>query len=719
LAEGQFLSVRFFGLFRAAIAELTAERTERKYMNQQPQNTGKILFASGIAFLGVILLIVSTILSLFAREPVGDPPVRPDQPPPDSDSYDLYVTYEFRGSGRVVWYPYINCNDGGDTSWGYLSGCGYRFKRPAGARLTAVPANGWRFAGWQSGDGACTGSNPTVFAKPPPPGTSWTTCVAKFDPIPSALAPWVPEFLATSLVLTGHQEVGLGAPVTPDAAAGSIVHFQRFRDGEISGGRITSYSPFFSSAEMHRDGCIFVAKTPETSPRWYNTYEAVDEIPFKGDWPLRSDGLTLAKIMGPNRSPMNWPSVSRRYAWMMRIAPFAFSDEAEGYGGPYPFQYAPAPRWYQLCVPPGSRPADWTEQTLGQIPKASNPSLDHSGVYCGWKTAGISTEFGFGTAEWVPVNPTESGWRSTAAAGVVANSYLSGGDVTMDHAAPPDNYDLGPGPRPWWVVSNWGCEGVRSFDYGNPFSTSTLTFTAQGQLCSDWEINVRVDPEYRYLLAPSYTPPSPNDNCEHDDRGAIDPACGKGNQPFLVDGVDKSDLGGTLGLEIEQWLIPVPYRPQPGDRIYAVGRWIVDCGHDDWHTELHPVEALQSWRGVPASARTNGNPATETSIIITGAWQGGTLEFDVWPLARPQASAHLKFTTNPNLTGTGELTEGLRIDSEMLVPTDGPNHVHVRVTAPAHSRPSSRFGQVTYDPHLRLAKRYLLWWEAPPAPPSR
>jgi List-Bact-rpt repeat protein len=684
------------------------------------------LFASSITFLGVMLLIVSTIFPLFgtlqlgpagnyclscavARErETGDPPERPDQPPPGSDKYDLYVTYEFRGSGKVVGDHDIHCNDGGDASWGYLSTCGARIQRPGGARLTAVPANGWRFTGWQSGDGACTGSDPTVFTKPPPPGRAWTTCVAKFEPIPSALTPWVPEFLAISLVLTGHQEVGLGAPVTPDAAAGSIVHFQRFRDGDISGGRITSHSPFFSSAEMHRDGCIFVAKTAEISPRWYGTYEAVDEIPFKDDWPLRFDGLTLSKIMGPTRSPMNWPSVSRRYAWTKRIAPFAFTNEADGYGGPYPFEYAPAPRWYQLCVPPGSRPANWTEETLRQIPKASNPSLDHSGAYCGWKTSGISTEFSIGAPEWVPVYPTESGWHSSAAAGVVANSYLSGGDVTMDHAAPPDNYDLGPGPRPWWVVSHWGCEGVRPFDYGNPFSTSTLTFTAQGQLCSDWEINVRVDPEYRYLLAPSYTPP----HCEDD-------LCGKGNQPWFKAGVDISDLGGTLGLEIEQWLIPVPYRPWPGDRIYAVGRWIVDRGHDDWHTELHPVEALQSWHAVPPRASTNGNPATETSIVITGAWQGGILEFDVWPVARPQASAHLTFTTNPNLTGTGELTEGLQIDSEALVPTDGPNHLHVRVTAPAHSRPSNRFGQVTYDPHLRLAKRYLLWWEAPAAPPSR
>jgi hypothetical protein len=703
----------------------------------------RIAFASSIAFLGIILLVIGTIFPLFgpvqlgpdghyclscavAREPEpGHPPDRPDSPPPGANSYDLYINYEYRGSGRIVGDHNINCNDGAGASV-FSFNCGARIQRPGVARLTAVPANGWRFAGWQSGDGVCTGTNPTITTHPPPTGTLWTTCVAKFEPISSALAPWVPEFLATSLALTGRQEVGLGSPVTRDAAAGSIVHFQEFRDGDTSGGQITSYSPFFSSAEMHRDGCIFVAKTPETSPRWYNNYIAVDETPFREDWPLRFDGMTLATLAGPNRSPMNWPSVSLRYDWNKRVAPFAFTNDADDYGGPYPFEYAPAPRWYQLCVPPGSRPVDWTEQTLRQIPAASTPSVNQSGAACDWKTAGVDTEFGQGVPEWVALEPFGcgaagcGGWLNRAVAGIVTNSYLSGEDATLDHAGPPDNYALGPGPAPWWVVGHWGCEGVRPFDWGNPFSVSSLTFTAQGQLCNDWEINVRVDPEYRYLLAPSNRLP-PNTDCAQvlpSLRGPIirtpvpsptpDPRCGKGNQPVLQFGKDISDMGGNLGLEIEQWLIPVPYRPQPGDRIYAVGRWVVDCGHFDWHSELHPIEALQTWHAVPQSESAHGNPATETRLLITGAWQGGVLEFDVWPIARPRATASLNFT------GTAELTEGAQIASEVLVPQDNPNHLHVRVTAPAQPRLSERpFGQVSYEPHQRLAKLYVLWWEIP------
>jgi hypothetical protein len=31
------------------------------------------------------------------------------------------------------------------------------------------------------------------------------------------------------------------------------------------------------------------------------------------------------------------------------------------------------------------------------------------------------------------------------------------------------------------------------------------------------------------------------------------------------------------------------YLPQSGDRIAMKGRWIIDCGHDDFHSELHPI----------------------------------------------------------------------------------------------------------------------------------
>jgi hypothetical protein len=43
-----------------------------------------------------------------------------------------------------------------------------------------------------------------------------------------------------------------------------------------------------------------------------------------------------------------------------------------------------------------------------------------------------------------------------------------------------------------------------------------------------------------------------------------------------------------IEFEMERRLIPAGYWPTCGDRVAALGRWIVDCGHDNYSTEIHP-----------------------------------------------------------------------------------------------------------------------------------
>jgi hypothetical protein len=56
---------------------------------------------------------------------------------------------------------------------------------------------------------------------------------------------------------------------------------------------------------------------------------------------------------------------------------------------------------------------------------------------------------------------------------------------------------------------------------------------------------------------------------------------------------------GVLGFEMDSLFLPRPYRPQPGDRVAAHGEWIVDCGHADYHSELHPPLLLAKARVNP------------------------------------------------------------------------------------------------------------------------
>jgi hypothetical protein len=60
--------------------------------------------------------------------------------------------------------------------------------------------------------------------------------------------------------------------------------------------------------------------------------------------------------------------------------------------------------------------------------------------------------------------------------------------------------------------------------------------------------------------------------------------------------------GDTLGVEVEQGLVPPAYRPGSGDRTVVHGFWIVDCGHNDpahgqfYHTEIHPPALIATAR---------------------------------------------------------------------------------------------------------------------------
>jgi hypothetical protein len=59
--------------------------------------------------------------------------------------------------------------------------------------------------------------------------------------------------------------------------------------------------------------------------------------------------------------------------------------------------------------------------------------------------------------------------------------------------------------------------------------------------------------------------------------------------------------------------------PALGDRILVMGRWIIDCGHSNYGTELHPM-AFLAWthrQGATTVARTYFNPYHDTELYST------------------------------------------------------------------------------------------------------
>jgi hypothetical protein len=90
--------------------------------------------------------------------------------------------------------------------------------------------------------------------------------------------------------------------------------------------------------------------------------------------------------------------------------------------------------------------------------------------------------------------------------------------------------------------------------------------------------------------------------------------------------VPSGPLGG-LHTELEQALFPHQgpnvetdflsgFLPQNGDRVAAVGPWIIDCGHTDFHTEIHPITfaAYGHADGQTTVAHAFYNPYRETQF---------------------------------------------------------------------------------------------------------
>lgn len=75
---------------------------------------------------------------------------------------------------------------------------------------------------------------------------------------------------------------------------------------------------------------------------------------------------------------------------------------------------------------------------------------------------------------------------------------------------------------------------------------------------------------------------------------------------------EAKDLGisapGFIELEIDRGLLPSLYRPRKGDRVAICGRWIVDCGHDIFSTEIHPPLVL-------ATARATSDDSASVAFI--------------------------------------------------------------------------------------------------------
>jgi hypothetical protein len=250
----------------------------------------------------------------------------------------------------------------------------------------------------------------------------------------------------------------------------------------------------------------------------------------------------------------------------------------------------------------------------------------------------------------------------------------------------------------------------------NACATLLEGFGATDEDCDDWVVYVQPDPEYWFLQLANQAPEG------------------------YADGNYNGEHQGSVENEIDQWQLPTDFRPEPGDRIYMTGRWIVDCGHPDWHGELHPIESYVSSHIERVNSarrpRAIGQIQVVAKVVVTGTWPAYPnipnipwatwegqypLNLEVWPPPRPTPTAVLHFEKAAPPQGNFGL-----LVHDLLLPTTNANHVEITVeTATLETNfPRTHDYNQVYDPPdgvrlgRRMAATYYLWWEEPAWHPS-
>lgn len=154
-----------------------------------------------------------------------------------------------------------------------------------------------------------------------------------------------------------------------------------------------------------------------------------------------------------------------------------------------------------------------------------------------------------------------------------------------------------------------------------PLSTADVWFVHPFDF--DFEYYIVPDPQYEGLLGAH--------NTGRDSTGKVtDAGYDKATQHARsVFGLPAAK--GVLGVETDQELVPSSFQQRVADgaRIATFGRWIVDCGHEDFHTEIHPplLIAVATPTAPPAGVH-GASEMTHVEIIsrpytVSQKWEEG------------------------------------------------------------------------------------------------
>jgi hypothetical protein len=161
--------------------------------------------------------------------------------------------------------------------------------------------------------------------------------------------------------------------------------------------------------------------------------------------------------------------------------------------------------------------------------------------------------------------------------------------------------------------------------------------------------------------------------------------------------------------------------PQQGDLIFTAGRWVIDCAHSTFKTELHPIFMFSKMRTVttltdPFTKLVDPNPfggtpenpvpATQADIWVNGWYPGDPIEFDIHPPPRPGPDAILVI----NKPVDADAAFGVNL-TFLRQPASAPSRAHLRFTAPSRHNDVTWLGEMKWQNGRGYEGQWYVYWE--------
>ncbi len=161
-----------------------------------------------------------------------------------------------------------------------------------------------------------------------------------------------------------------------------------------------------------------------------------------------------------------------------------------------------------------------------------------------------------------------------------------------------DTWLVGSAPREWQSIldgdgpDNNSIVGVSGNIYNPHVSDRDVWFDHPFGFDYNFDIQWKSNPNFDFLV-------SPRVGADEDEDGARLDAQLKG-------------YNGDIHIEMDSQFVPPAYRARAGDVAAVFGRWIVDCGHPNYQSEIHPPLMVVSARALPIL---KGSSYTQAKVI--------------------------------------------------------------------------------------------------------